>query len=125
MLRDCVIAATVLWVVFGALLLLNLLENNGSFLLNPPWFCRSISGDHRIQLLFVGWLLVAFLEGAAGFGTPAAIAAPLLIALGFRPLAAVVLTSDRRFSASLFWCYRYSSTGRADQRIAGRIARAD
>jgi lactate permease len=37
-------------------------------------------------------LLVAFLEGAAGFGTPAAIAAPLLIALGFRPLAAVVLT---------------------------------
>ncbi|GAA0667118.1 L-lactate permease [Rheinheimera tangshanensis] len=89
--EGLVIAATVLWVVFGALLLLNLLENNGSFLLIRRGFA-AISGDHRIQLLFVGWLLVAFLEGAAGFGTPAAIAAPLLIALGFRPLAAVVLT---------------------------------
>ncbi|WP_233010228.1 L-lactate permease [Rheinheimera faecalis] len=89
--EGLVIAATVLWVVFGALLLLNLLENNGSFLLIRRGFA-SISSDHRIQLLFVGWLLVAFLEGAAGFGTPAAIAAPLLIALGFRPLAAVVLT---------------------------------
>jgi lactate permease len=89
--EGLVIAATVVWVVFGALLLLNLLENNGSFLLIRHGFA-SISNDHRIQLLFVGWLLVAFLEGAAGFGTPAAIAAPLLIALGFRPLAAVVLT---------------------------------
>lgn len=89
--EGLVIAATVVWVVFGALLLLNLLENNGSFLLIRRGFA-SISSDHRIQLLFVGWLLVAFLEGAAGFGTPAAIAAPLLIALGFRPLAAVVLT---------------------------------
>ncbi|MDF3126174.1 L-lactate permease [Rheinheimera sp. 1928-s] len=89
--EGLVIAATVLWVVFGALLLLNLLENNGSFLLIRRGFA-SISSDQRIQLLFVGWLLVAFLEGAAGFGTPAAIAAPLLIALGFKPLAAVVLT---------------------------------
>lgn len=89
--EGLVIAATVLWVVFGALLLLNLLENNGSFLIIRRGF-SSISSDHRIQLLFVGWLLVAFLEGAAGFGTPAAIAAPLLIALGFKPLAAVVLT---------------------------------
>ncbi len=89
--EGLVIAATVLWVVFGALLLLNVLESNGSFLLIRRGFA-SISSDHRIQLLFVGWLLVAFLEGAAGFGTPAAIAAPLLIALGFRPLAAVVLT---------------------------------
>jgi lactate permease len=91
MAEGLVIAATVLWVVFGALLLLNLLENNGSFLMIRRGFA-SISSDQRIQLLFVGWLLVAFLEGAAGFGTPAAIAAPLLIALGFRPLAAVVLT---------------------------------
>ncbi|RVT45880.1 L-lactate permease [Rheinheimera sediminis] len=89
--EGLVIAATVLWVVFGALLLLNLLENNGSFLMIRRGFI-SISADQRIQLLFVGWLLVAFLEGAAGFGTPAAIAAPLLIALGFKPLAAVVLT---------------------------------
>lgn len=89
--EGLVIAATVIWVVFGALLLLNVLQKNGSFLIIRQGF-SSISNDHRIQLLFVGWLLVAFLEGAAGFGTPAAIAAPLLIALGFRPLAAVVLT---------------------------------
>jgi lactate permease len=44
-----------------------------------------------VQVILIAWLFGAFLEGASGFGTPAAICAPLLVALGFPPLAAVVL----------------------------------
>jgi lactate permease len=51
----------------------------------------SISPDRRVQAIIVAWLFGAFIEGAAGFGTPAAISAPLMVALGFPPLAAVVL----------------------------------
>ncbi|HAS72562.1 MAG TPA: L-lactate permease, partial [Clostridiales bacterium UBA8960] len=45
----------------------------------------------RIQVLIIGWMFAAFIEGAAGFGTPAALAAPLLIGLGFPPLAAAMV----------------------------------
>ena len=46
----------------------------------------------RVQAVLVGLLFVSLLEGLAGFGSPVAIAAPLLLSLGFRPIAAVVLT---------------------------------
>jgi lactate permease len=48
-----------------------------------------ISQDRRVQVIIISFLFAAFLEGAAGFGTPAAIAAPLLLGLGFPALAAV------------------------------------
>ena len=52
---------------------------------------RSISPDARIQAVIIGFLFVSFIEAAAGFGTPAALAAPLMISLGFPPVAAVVV----------------------------------
>ena len=42
----------------------------------------SVSDDPRIQVIIIGFMFGAFIEGAAGFGTPAALAAPLLIGLG-------------------------------------------
>ena len=51
----------------------------------------SISSDHRVQTILIGFFLTAFLTGVAGFGTPAAIVAPLLVSLGFPALAAVVV----------------------------------
>jgi lactate permease len=51
----------------------------------------SISQDHRLQLLLIGFSFNAFLEGAAGFGVPIAISAALLTQLGFRPLKAAAL----------------------------------
>ncbi|WP_337841439.1 L-lactate permease [Rheinheimera sp.] len=89
-LEGWVIALSVLWIVFGAMLLLHQLQLQGRFELIRQSFCQ-LTPDPRKQLLLVGFLLVAFLEGVAGFGTPAAIAAPLLISLGFQPLAAVIL----------------------------------
>ena len=50
----------------------------------------SISPDRRIQVILIAWLFGCFIEGASGFGTPAAVAAPLMVAVGFPALAAVV-----------------------------------
>jgi lactate permease len=89
-LQGWVIALTILWIIFGAILLLNTLKHSGAITVIREGFFQ-ISPDRRIQTVIIGWLFVSFLEGAAGFGTPAAIVAPLLVVLGFPPLAAVVL----------------------------------
>jgi len=72
----------IMFVVFGAILLLNVLKANGNITVIGNSLGR-ISQDRRVQLLVVSWLFGGFLEGAAGFGTPAALAAPLLVGMGF------------------------------------------
>ncbi|MFC3116663.1 L-lactate permease [Cellvibrio fontiphilus] len=89
-LEGWVIAFTILMIVFGAILLLNTLTALGAIKVICAGFAR-ISPDHRVQVIIIAWLFGAFLEGASGFGTPAAIGAPLLVALGFPPMAAVVM----------------------------------
>lgn len=89
-LEGWVIASSILIIVFGAIVLLNTLKVSGAVDVIREGFTR-ISPDRRVQTVIVGWLFVAFLEGASGFGTPAAIVAPLLLALGFPAMAAVVL----------------------------------
>lgn len=79
----------VLFVIFGAILLMNTLNTAGSMKRIENMF-NSISEDARIQLIIIGFAFSAFIEGAAGFGTPAALCAPLLIGLGFPPMAAAV-----------------------------------
>lgn len=90
-LEGVLISATVLWIMAGAMLLLAYQRQSGQLDVIRQGFAR-LSPDPRLQLLWVGWFGVAFLEGVAGFGTPAAILAPLLVTLGFRPAAAVMLT---------------------------------
>jgi lactate permease len=89
--EGSIIAATVLWIMAGALFLLAYQKQTGQLDVIRQGFAK-LSPDPRLQLLWVGWFGVAFLEGIAGFGTPAAILAPLLVTLGFPPVAAVVLT---------------------------------
>lgn len=84
------IAASILLIVFGALFLLALMRRTGAIATLQRTFA-GISGDARVQAVLVGWVLGSFIEGAAGFGTPAAITAPLLIGLGFPPAQAVVV----------------------------------
>ncbi|MFQ5536514.1 MAG: L-lactate permease [Gemmatimonadota bacterium] len=79
-----------LFIIFGALLLLHTLERSGGVAAIRRSF-HGISDDRRVQVVIVAWLFGSFIEGAAGFGTPAAIAAPLLVALGFPAAAAVML----------------------------------
>ncbi|MDN4502670.1 L-lactate permease [Alteromonadaceae bacterium BrNp21-10] len=89
-LEGWIIAASILIIVFGALFLLNTLTQGGAITVIRAGFI-GITPDRRIQLIIIAWLFGSFLEGASGFGTPAAICAPLLLALGFNPLAAVAL----------------------------------
>lgn len=90
-LRGAVIALTLLWIIFGAILLLFTLRESGALGAIRRGFL-GISEDRRIQAILVAWLFGSFIEGAAGFGTPAAVAAPLLLALGFPALAAVMVS---------------------------------
>lgn len=89
-LQGLVITAGVLWIIFGAILLLNALKHSGGITAIRAGFA-TISPDRRIQAIIIAWLFGCFIEGASGFGTPAAIAAPLLVAIGFPALAAVML----------------------------------
>ena len=88
-IQGLVIAGELLYIVWGALLLLFVLKHSGAVTAIRNGF-RSISPDRRIQAIIVAWTFGAFMEGAAGFGTPAAVAGPLMVILGFPPMAAVV-----------------------------------
>lgn len=79
----------VLLIIFGAILLMNTLTIAGAMKRIEGMF-NSISEDARVQLVIIGFAFSAFIEGAAGFGTPAALCAPLLIGLGFPPMAAAI-----------------------------------
>ncbi|TVR35754.1 MAG: L-lactate permease [Nitriliruptor sp.] len=83
------ISLDILYIVFGALLLLATMTASGAMASIRAAFTR-ISPDRRVQAIIIAWLFGSFIEGASGFGTPAAVAAPLLLALGFPAMAAVM-----------------------------------
>ncbi|MDR1657126.1 MAG: L-lactate permease [Deltaproteobacteria bacterium] len=89
-LNGVVSAVGVLIIVFGALLILHTLQYSGA-METIQYGMQGISRDMRVQGIIIGFMFGAFIEGAAGFGTPAALAAPLLLSLGFPPFAAAVL----------------------------------
>ena len=83
-------ALDVLIIIFGAILILNTLRQSGAMAAINNGF-SGITKDRRIQAIIIAWTFGAFIEGAAGFGTPAALAGPLLVGLGFPPLAAAMI----------------------------------
>jgi len=89
-IEGLAIAASILWIILGAILLLRLLSEGKAMERIRAGFA-ALSPEPRVQLIIIGWTFGAFLEGAAGFGTPAAITAPLLVALRFPPTGAVTL----------------------------------
>ncbi|MDV6317633.1 L-lactate permease [Chromohalobacter sp. HP20-39] len=88
--QGLILTVAILWIIFGAILLLNTLKRSGGIAAIRNGF-SDISPDRRVQAIIVAWLFGCFIEGASGFGTPAAVAAPLMVALGFPALAAVVV----------------------------------
>jgi lactate permease len=75
------------WIVLNIIFLHQLTEQNGSFKVLQDSIA-GITPDRRLQLLLIAFAFGAFFEGAAGFGTPVAVTAAILIGLGFSPLAA-------------------------------------
>ena len=89
-IQGLVITISVLWIVFGAIFLLNTLKHTGAIAVIRAGFIN-VSPDRRVQAIIIAWCFGCFLEGASGFGTAAAIAAPLLVAIGFPALGAVLM----------------------------------
>lgn len=77
--------------VFGAFVILNMLKKTGAIEDVKNTVARISGKDRRVQLIIVGFMVPIFLEGAAGAGAPAAIAAPFLVALGFDPITSIAV----------------------------------
>jgi lactate permease len=82
----------IMWIVLAALWLYNLTVDTGKFDLLRHWMGKHASGDMRIQAILVAFCFGALLEGTAGFGVPVAVAAFLLVGLGFSSRKAVTLS---------------------------------
>ena len=88
--KGVFVATEIILIVFGALLILESLKTKKMLLFLKDFF-ESISMDKRVHIILIAFALIFFLEGVAGFGAPVIIAVPILIALGFAPLTAVML----------------------------------
>jgi lactate permease len=86
--KGLLIVGELLFIIFGAVLLLHTLEDCGA-MGTIRQNLADVSSDRRVQVIIIAWLFGSFIEGAAGFGTPAVLAVPLLVGLGFPPLAAI------------------------------------
>ncbi|MFK5883210.1 MAG: L-lactate permease [Candidatus Izemoplasma sp.] len=81
---------TILLILLGAITLVNTLKNTNAIKRINSGF-KNINGDKRVIAVFIAFLFGSLIEGASGFGTPAAITAPLLLGIGFTPIASVVI----------------------------------
>lgn len=88
-INGLIVAGTLIYIIFGAILLLNTLQQSGAIQAIRQGF-SDITPDRRVQVIIIAWLFGSFIEGSAGFGTPAAVAVPLMVGLGFPAMAAVV-----------------------------------
>lgn len=78
------------WIILNAIFIYNLSVQTGQFRVLQRQVA-GVSTDHRIQALLIAFSFGAFMEGAAGFGSPVAVTGALMIGLGFRPLEAAKL----------------------------------
>lgn len=90
MLEALFTTATILWIIFPALCIYEVQQRSGAFDVIRGALAR-LSDDPRILVLLVAWFFGLFMEGVAGFGTPVALAAPILVGLGFSPIKALTL----------------------------------
>lgn len=91
LLDTVVVFIEVLLIVTVALLVLNvMIETNALETIKKSM--SSVTSDERVMAMLLAWGLVGFVEGIAGFGTPAVLAAPVLVHFGFRPIKAVAIS---------------------------------
>lgn len=78
----------VLYIIWGALTLYNIVDQVSGFKTIAGHISAWTGGSKLIQLFVVGWAFPSFIQGVCGFGAPVAVAAPLLVGLGFHPILA-------------------------------------
>ncbi len=89
-ISGLLLAWTPILIIGGAILLFKTMESTGALSVIKQWL-NTVSENKVAQLMIVGWAFPFLIEGASGFGTPAAIAAPVLVGLGFHPLRVAIL----------------------------------
>lgn len=87
-LKGTFVATDIFLIIFGAVLFLDTL-NRANIIQNICLYLEKICPDYRIQIILLAWFMENFLEGTAGFGTPATVVTPLLVGIGLFPLTAV------------------------------------
>ena len=117
-IQGLVAAAEILYIVFGAILLLNTLQESGA-IATIRQSLLGISQDRRVQVIIIAWLFGSFIEGASGFGTPAVITVPLMVAIGFPAMAAVVAALIIQSTPSTFGAVGTPIMIGADAGLAG------
>lgn len=83
-------AWTPILITWGAIFMFKTMEASGSMDVIREWL-NGVSNNRVAQLMIIGWAFAFLIEGASGFGTPAALAAPILVGLGFNPLRVAML----------------------------------
>lgn len=88
--KGLFVAIDIFLIVFGAIFFLEILKDL-KIIKNISYYLGGLSKDYRIQIIIIAWFFECFIEGTAGFGTPAAIAVPILIGLGLPPIRALIV----------------------------------
>jgi len=100
-IEGIIVTVEVLYIVFGAILLLNILQESGA-ISKIRQGLLDVSRDRRIQVILIAWLLGGFIEAASGFGSTPVIVVPLLVAIGFPAMAAVIAALIIQSTSSAF-----------------------
>jgi len=90
--KSLLLSVDVLLIIWAAFLMYRVADEAGAIRLIGQALPH-LTGDSGMQALVIGWVFASFLQGVGGFGVPVAVVAPVLVGLGFTPLAAVVIPS--------------------------------
>jgi len=117
-LKGLLLALFVLYIVWAALLFYHVTDEAGALETIGAGLPR-LTPDRGLQALLLAWVFGAFLQGVSGFGVPVAVVAPLLVGLGFPPLAAVVISS-----VGHSWAVTFGSLGSSFYALIGATGRS-
>lgn len=99
--KGLLVAIDIYLIIFGALFFLEVTKDL-KIINNLSHFLKIYFKDLRVQVIFLAWFFSNFIEGTAGFGTPAAIVVPILISLGISPLSAVIISLLGNSTSGIF-----------------------
>ncbi len=89
-IKGFFVAFDIFIIIFGAIFFLGILKDL-DVIKNISYYLEHFSKDYRVQIIILAWFFENFIEGTAGFGTPVAVVAPLLIGLGLPVIKALVI----------------------------------
>lgn len=81
----------VLYIIWTSMAMYNLVHLSGGFTIITNTIVRLTKGNRIIQILTLGWAFPSFIQGVCGFGVPVAVAAPILVGIGFDPILAAAI----------------------------------